>query len=92
MTGRECEEEGAGGELADAGVRCEAVGCFWAIWGFGWDVGVAILSVWDLEVLTRRGRLEEGARGIQHCCCGGASKFARRNNGGFSSQPDKFAR
>ena len=42
MTERECEEGGAGGEPAEAGVRWEAAGCFWAVWGFGWDVGVAI--------------------------------------------------
>ena len=42
MTERECEEEGAGGEPAEAGVRWEAAGCFWAVWGFGWEVGVAI--------------------------------------------------
>lgn len=25
-------------------MRWEAAGCFWAVWGFGWDVGVAILG------------------------------------------------
>ncbi len=44
MTEREWEDEGAGGEPAEAGVRWEAAGCFWAVWGFGWDVGVAIFG------------------------------------------------
>ena len=45
VTERECEEEGAGGEPAEAGVRWEAAGCFWVFWRIGWDVGVAILVV-----------------------------------------------
>lgn len=57
MTERECEEEGAGGEPAEAGVRWEAAGCFWAVWGFGWDVGVAILVLWALGAVMKRGRL-----------------------------------
>lgn len=57
VTERECEEEGAGGEPAEAGVRWEAAGCFWAVWGFGWDVGVAIVFVGALRVVTKSGRL-----------------------------------
>lgn len=51
MTEREWEDEGAGGEPAEAGVRWEATGCFDAVWGFGCDVGVAIfggLGPWAL--------------------------------------------
>ena len=48
MTERECEEEGAGGEPAEAGVRWEAAGCLWAVWGFGCEVGVAIAGDSDL--------------------------------------------
>lgn len=50
MTEREWEDEGAGGEPAEAGVRWEAAGCFWAVWGFGWDVGVAIFWRFGLWV------------------------------------------
>lgn len=57
MTEREFEEEGAGGEPAEAGVRWEAAGCFWAVWGLGWDVGVAILVVHALSVVMMGGRL-----------------------------------
>lgn len=53
MTERECEEEGAGGEPAEAGVRWEAAGCIWAIWGFGWDVGVVILEFQTLGIVMR---------------------------------------
>ena len=57
MTERECEEEGAGGEPAEAGVRWEAAGCFGAVWRFGWDVGVAILERRVLGISMRCGRL-----------------------------------
>lgn len=49
MTEREWEDEGAGGEPAEAGVRWEAAGCLWAVWGFGWEVGVAISGDSNLE-------------------------------------------
>lgn len=51
MTERECEEDGAGGEPAETGVRWEAAGCFWALWRFGWDVGVAIVVVCAVVVI-----------------------------------------
>lgn len=53
MTEREWEEEGAGGEPAEAGVRCEDAACFW---GFGCDVGVAILVGVAVSLVTRIGR------------------------------------
>ena len=49
MTERECEEEGAGGEPAEAGVRWEAGVWLWAVGGLGGEVGVAISGVSDLE-------------------------------------------
>lgn len=60
MTERECDEEGAGGEPPEAGVRWEAAGCFWAIWGFGWDVGVAMSVFWALGVVTKCERIGVG--------------------------------
>lgn len=56
MTERACEEEGAGGDPAEAGVRWEAAGCFGTVWGFGWDVGVAILAGRALDNAMRRER------------------------------------
>ena len=82
MTERECEEDGAGGEPAEAGVRWEAAGCLWAVWGFGWEVGVAISGDSDLGYCYDGLKVWfEQARSIILVVCGGIFVCVTRSKG-----------